>query len=56
MKRLTNGKQYNYYNTYLLETLREIFQLQVGCHAWPNAIEYTANYSKQNKTDFRFIG
>ena len=48
--------QYNYYNTYLLEPLRGIFQLRVGCHAWPNTTEYTADYSKQNETDFRFIG
>ena len=26
-------------------------QLRVGCHAWPNTTEYTADYSKQNETD-----
>ena len=39
-----------------LSLMRGIFQLQVGCHAWPNTTEYIADYSKQNETDFRFIG
>ena len=56
MKRYTNSEQYDYYNTYLLKHLRGIFQLWVGYHVWPNTIEYTADYSKQNGTDFRFIG
>ena len=56
MKELANGVQYSYYNTYLLQPLRGIFKLQVGCYVQPNAIEYTADYSKQNGTDLRFIG
>ena len=35
--------------------LMRIYQLQVGCHIRPNTIEYTVDYSKQNKTGSRFI-
>ena len=31
-------------------------QLQVGCHAWPNTIEYIVDYSKQNGIYLRFTG
>ena len=36
--------------------MRGIFQLWVGCHVQPNTIEYIVDYSKQNGTDFRFMG
>ena len=44
------------YGTYLLKHLRWIFQLQVGCHIWLNTIENTVDYSKQNGTNFGFMG
>ena len=53
---INKGEQYNYYNTYLLTPLRRTFQLLIGCHVWRNTIEYIVDYSKQNGTDFRFMG
>ena len=43
---ITKGEQYNYYNTYLLEPLKGIFQFWVDCHVCPNTVEYTVDYSK----------
>ena len=53
---INKDEQYNYCNTCLLKPLRGIFQFQVSCHIWANTIEYTVDYTKQNGTDFRFIG
>ena len=33
-----------------------LYLLLDGCHVWPNTIEHTVDYGKQNGTDFRFIG
>ena len=41
---------------YVLKNLRGILQVWVGCHVWPNTIEYIAGYSKTNGTNFTFIG
>ena len=53
---IISDKNFSDYGTYLFKPLRWIFQLQVGCHIWLNTIEYTVHYSKQNGTDFEFIG
>ena len=49
----TKGEQYS---TCLLKPLRGIFQLRVSCHIWPNTLEYTVHYSKQNETDLCLKG
>ena len=54
--KIISDENFPYYGTYLLKPLRWIFQFQVGCHIWLNTIEYTVDYSKQNGTDFGFIG
>ena len=56
MKRQTKGKQYSDYNTYLLKGLGRILQLQVGYYIRPNTLEFSAEYTEQNESNFRFVG
>ena len=42
--------------TYVLKCLSRILQLRVGYYVRPNTLEYSAEYSKQSKSNFRFIG
>ena len=48
--RARNSKRiYHYYNTYLLKTLRGIFQLRVGCHIRP--VQQNIQHAIVNKVE-----
>ena len=52
---INKGEQYSDYNTYLLKRLGRILQLRVGYYIRPNTLEFSAEYSEQNESNFRFI-
>ena len=56
MKQYTKGEQYRDYNTYLLKGLGRILQLQVCYYVRPNTLEFSAEYTEQNESNFRFVG
>ena len=46
------GKQFKDYS----DPFKSLIGVQVGNHIQSNTIEYIAEYSKQNGSNFRFVG